>query len=133
MDYRDNNLDDRKLDVSFQNEHVVREVFYRSNAERGERNVRVEEKWTIDTKSLGSGAFGNVRLHSNAHGGKRAVKAVLKSSAQGCGIDYKEEIRTLTKFSRTKSSLPKIKRNVMLIQATTVQAAWPFRGVQGLV
>ncbi|TVY57322.1 Serine/threonine-protein phosphatase 6 regulatory ankyrin repeat subunit A [Lachnellula cervina] len=97
-------LDDYKLVVSFEDKRVIRHLWYRSDRERGERKVRTEQQWAIEDEPLGSGGFGSVRLQSTADGSKRAVKAVLKSTAEKFNIDYKEEIRALTKFSRAKYS-----------------------------
>jgi hypothetical protein len=69
---------------------------------RGERKVLVERQWFIQDEPLGSGAFGPVRVHSTADGEQRAVKAILKSTAEKFGVDYKEEIRALVNFSRAK-------------------------------
>ncbi|TVY18870.1 Ankyrin repeat domain-containing protein [Lachnellula arida] len=97
-------LDDYRLVVAFEDNRVIRHLSYRSDRERGERKVRIEQQWAIEDKPLGSGGFGSVRLQSTADGSKRAVKAVLKSTAEKFKIDYKEEIRALTKFSKAKYS-----------------------------
>lgn len=91
----DDDLDDHKLNITIEDEHTVRQSSYRS-----------DRLWTIDSKALGTGSYGNVRLHQSTSGEKRAVKAVLKSMVERCDIDYKQEIRTLAKFSKAKVFSP---------------------------
>jgi len=88
-------VDHFKLESEFRQDCTL-EITQTLSDKRASRMVRAERKW-IKEKDLGSGAFGDVWLEKNQHGGTRAVKCVQKN---GTGLDYYKELLAMAKLSK---------------------------------
>ena len=104
-------LDDYKFPATFESEsNIVIHTWRRANWAQGRHMEEVQERWEPQ-QTIGSGSFGTVRLEKRIGGENmaythRAVKQLQKGDMAKAKFDYRKELATLIKFSRSKVRSP---------------------------
>lgn len=94
-------VQDSKLNVTIINDNVTQHTIDVADEEGRQRKVRQVQRWK-QVRSLGEGAFGEVRLEKLVRGefkvGLRAVKMIRNRGQGSIDVDCHRELEAIAKF-----------------------------------
>lgn len=115
-------IKDTRLEIEVFADHTIQTTFI-SNPATGQRRTPVHERWQ-QTKELGHGSFGLVRLEEcttgPSSGELRAVKELRKGTADA-SPNYHKELEAIAKFSQERVGTLEMPGKEYILIATSIE------------